>query len=79
MALKLLNDQDLFGQANSYIEPPEARRGLAPAVTAVQATGDLRRSTRAKRSAQAGFAAAPAALMRRCPIQGVRTCLPMHD
>jgi DNA (cytosine-5)-methyltransferase 1 len=41
VALKLLSDRDLFGQAHSYIEPPEACRGLAPAVTAAQAIGDL--------------------------------------
>ncbi|HEY4808720.1 MAG TPA: DNA cytosine methyltransferase [Roseiarcus sp.] len=41
VALKLLNDRDLFGKAHSYIEPPEAHRHLAPAVTAAQAIGDL--------------------------------------
>jgi len=42
VALKLLGqDRDLFGNAHSYIEPPEARRNLAPAVTAAQAIGDL--------------------------------------
>jgi DNA (cytosine-5)-methyltransferase 1 len=42
VALKLLSDrEDLFGQAHSYVEPPEAGRGLARAVTAAQAIGDL--------------------------------------
>lgn len=41
VALKLLDDRDLAGRAHSYIEPPEAHRGLAPAVTAAQAIGDL--------------------------------------
>jgi DNA (cytosine-5)-methyltransferase 1 len=41
VALKLLSDRDLLGQAHSYIEPPEASRSLAPAVTAAQAIGDL--------------------------------------
>ena len=41
VALKLLSDRDLFGQAHSYIEPPKTGRGLAPAVTAAQAIGDL--------------------------------------
>ena len=41
VALKLLNEGGLLGEASDYLEPPEARRGLTPAVTAGQAIGDL--------------------------------------
>jgi DNA (cytosine-5)-methyltransferase 1 len=41
VALKLLNDGGLLGEASDYLEPPEARRGLTPAVTVGQAIGDL--------------------------------------
>src|SRR5262249_53942214 len=36
VALKLLDDDDLFGNAHSYMEPPAAPRQLSPAVTAAQ-------------------------------------------
>lgn len=41
VALKLLNEGGHLGEASDYLEPPEARRGLVPAVTARQALGDL--------------------------------------
>jgi DNA (cytosine-5)-methyltransferase 1 len=42
VALKLLNNGDLFRAAHSYLEPPEARSDLEDkAVTAKQAIGDL--------------------------------------
>ena len=41
VALKMLNEGGHLGDASDYVEPPEARRGLTPAVTAWQAIGDL--------------------------------------
>ena len=41
VALKLLNEHNLLGEAHDYIEPPEASRNLPPAVTAEEAIGDL--------------------------------------
>ena len=41
VALKLLNDSDLFGNAHDYTDPPKATPELIPAVTAEQALGDL--------------------------------------
>lgn len=41
VALKLLNEGGHLGEASDYLEPPEAMRGLTPAVTAGQAIGDL--------------------------------------
>jgi DNA (cytosine-5)-methyltransferase 1 len=41
VALKMLNEGGLLGEASDYLEPPEARRGLTPAVTAGQAIADL--------------------------------------
>jgi DNA (cytosine-5)-methyltransferase 1 len=41
VALKLLNDGRASNDAHSYIEPPEAARGLPSAVTAQEAIGDL--------------------------------------
>ena len=41
VALKLLNEGGHLGDASDYVEPPEAWRGLTPAVTAAQALGDL--------------------------------------
>jgi DNA (cytosine-5)-methyltransferase 1 len=41
VALKLLNRNDLLGETNGYIHPPEASPKLLPAVTADEAIGDL--------------------------------------
>jgi DNA (cytosine-5)-methyltransferase 1 len=41
VALKPLNDGAGSGDAHSYIDPPEARRTLTPAITAEVAVGDL--------------------------------------
>lgn len=41
VALKLLNQGQLFGEAHCYLEPPAASPALPPAVTAEQAIGDL--------------------------------------
>jgi DNA (cytosine-5)-methyltransferase 1 len=41
VALKLMNDAGLKAAAFDYVDPPEARRGLPPAVTAEEAIGDL--------------------------------------
>jgi DNA (cytosine-5)-methyltransferase 1 len=41
VALKVVDDNSLFRGGHSYIEPPQARRGLPPAVTAEEAIGDL--------------------------------------
>jgi DNA (cytosine-5)-methyltransferase 1 len=41
VALKLLKGAGLEAEAFDYVVPPEARRGLPPAVTAEQAIGDL--------------------------------------
>jgi DNA (cytosine-5)-methyltransferase 1 len=41
VALKLMNDAGLNAAAYDYVEPPEARRALPPAVTAEEAIGDL--------------------------------------
>lgn len=41
VALKMLNAGGLAGEASDYLEPPEARPNLRPAVTAKQALGDL--------------------------------------
>ena len=37
----MLNEGGHLGEASDYLEPPEAGRGLTPAVTAEQAIGDL--------------------------------------
>ena len=41
VALKLLRRNDLFGGAHDYIEPPEPRNDLPPAITAAEAISDL--------------------------------------
>lgn len=41
VALKLLRQNDLFGEAHAYIETPMPHDGLPPAVTAKEAIGDL--------------------------------------
>lgn len=41
VALKLLNDGGHLGEAPDYVDPPEAKPGLTPGVTAKQALGDL--------------------------------------
>jgi DNA (cytosine-5)-methyltransferase 1 len=41
VALKMLNEGGLLGEASDYLEPPEARQGLTPAVTVGQAIADL--------------------------------------
>lgn len=41
VALKLLSNNDLFGDAHDYVEPPESLRTLTQAVTVEQAIGDL--------------------------------------
>ena len=41
VALKMLNAGGLTGEASDYLEPPEARHNLPPAITAKQAIGDL--------------------------------------
>ena len=41
VALKLLRRTDLFGNTHDYIDPPEPRNVLPPAVTAAEAIGDL--------------------------------------
>lgn len=41
VALKLLNQNDLLGEAHAYIQPPEASQDLPKAVTAEEAIGDL--------------------------------------
>jgi len=43
VALKLLSGVGLDSDVFDYVEPPEARRNLSPAVTAEQAIGDLPR------------------------------------
>ena len=37
----MLRQNDLFGKAHDYIDPPEVRDELPPAVTAQEAIGDL--------------------------------------
>ena len=41
VALKLLRQNDHFGNAHAYIDPPRPRNDLPPAVTAAEAIGDL--------------------------------------
>lgn len=41
VALKLLDQNDLFGETHGYHRPPEASPDLPPAVTAEEAIGDL--------------------------------------
>lgn len=41
VALKLLGKGELYSEAHSYVEPPEALPDLPPAVTAIEALGDL--------------------------------------
>lgn len=41
VALKLLNDRVVRGQATGYVDPPAADPSLTPAVTAADALGDL--------------------------------------
>jgi DNA (cytosine-5)-methyltransferase 1 len=41
VALKLLRQGHLLGDAHAYLPPPEASHGLIPAVTAEQAIGDM--------------------------------------
>lgn len=41
VALKLLRQHDLFGRAHDYVDPPESRNDLPPAVTVEEAIGDL--------------------------------------
>lgn len=41
VALKRLRRYDLFGGAHDYVDPPEPRSDLPPAVTAEEAIGDL--------------------------------------
>jgi len=41
VALKLLSDNDMFSDPHHYVAPPEASDGLAPAVSAQEAIGDL--------------------------------------
>ena len=41
VALRMLRRNDLFGGAHDYIDPPEPRDDLLPAVTAKEAIGDL--------------------------------------
>ena len=41
VALKMLRRHDLLGQAHDYVDPPEPRNDLPPAVTAEEAIGDL--------------------------------------
>ena len=41
VALKLLRRNDLFGGAHDYVDPPESRIDLPPAVTVAETIGDL--------------------------------------
>ena len=41
VAMKVLNASDLFGPKHHYVPTPKAHPGLAPAVTAAEAIGDL--------------------------------------
>ena len=41
VALKVLSNGGLFTDAHNYLEPPEARSDLPPAITAEEAIGDL--------------------------------------
>ena len=41
VALKMLHRHDLLGQAHDYVDPPEPRNDLPPAVTVEEAIGDL--------------------------------------
>ncbi len=41
VALKMLRRHDLLGRAHDYIDPPEPRNDLPPAVTVEEAIGDL--------------------------------------
>ena len=41
VALKMLRQHDLFGEAHAYVDPPEPSSGLPPAITAEEAIGDL--------------------------------------
>ena len=41
VALKILRQHDIFGEAHAYVDPPEPRSDLPSAVTAREALGDL--------------------------------------
>lgn len=43
VALKLIRNHDLFGEAHRYVYPSEPRNALPPAVTVAEAIGDLPR------------------------------------
>ena len=41
VALKMLRQHDLLGDAHDYVDPPEPKGGLPPAVTVEEAIGDF--------------------------------------